>query len=130
MLFFSVIPGLEEYEPGVVPIYPTVDSMTIPYFTNNQPSLTKVKRDQLPLYGAYAFTSYKAQGKTFERAIMDVPDEHELYTGDHATAYVLFSRVRSLQGILLTKPLRAAQVNTCFDSELESSMGVLSQFEI
>ena len=56
------------------------------------------KRSQFPLVVAYAIICYASQGITKERVIID-------YTGNtkkHALFSVLFSRVKTLDGIFLS----------------------------
>ena len=59
-------------------------------------------RLQLPLKAAWAVTIHKSQGKTYDRAIID------LGSGAFAPGqtYVALSRLTSLDGLYLTRPLR------------------------
>lgn len=56
---------------------------------------------QYPLILAWAVTIHKAQGKTFERVIVDF----DRGTFAHGQAYVALSRCTSLSGLVLTQPL-------------------------
>lgn len=58
---------------------------------------------QYPLILAWAVTIHKAQGKTFDRVIVDF----DRGTFAHGQAYVALSRVTSLSGLVLTQPLLA-----------------------
>ena len=58
---------------------------------------------QYPLILAWAVTIHKAQGKTFDRVIVDF----DRGTFAHGQAYVALSRVTSLTGLVLTQPVVA-----------------------
>lgn len=58
---------------------------------------------QYPLILAWAVTIHKAQGKTFERIIVDF----DRGTFAHGQAYVALSRCTSLPGLVLTQPIEA-----------------------
>ncbi len=61
---------------------------------------------QFPLRLAWAVTIHKSQGKTYERAIID------LGSGAFAPGqtYVALSRLTSLEGLYLTRPLRPSDI--------------------
>lgn len=61
---------------------------------------------QLPLRPAWAVTIHKAQGKTFDRVVIDVGRG----TFAAGQAYVALSRCRSLQGITLARPLKRGHI--------------------
>jgi len=61
---------------------------------------------QFPLRLAFAVTIHKSQGKTFERAIIDVGRG----TFAPGQIYVALSRCTSLEGIVLRKPLRRQHI--------------------
>jgi ATP-dependent exoDNAse (exonuclease V) alpha subunit len=64
------------------------------------------KFKQLPVRLAWAVTIHKAQGKTFDRVIID------LGAGafESGQTYVALSRCRTLEGIILAKPLQPRDV--------------------
>ena len=91
------------------------------------PATRKLTRDivaeftQFPLRLAWAVTIHKSQGKTYDRAVID------LGSGAFAPGqtYVALSRLTSLDGLYLTRPLRptctsiaSTTVSACGDSNL------------
>ncbi len=66
---------------------------------------------QYPMMLAWAVTIHKSQGKTFDRVIIDFGRG----TFAHGQAYVALSRCTSLEGIVLTRPLRIQDILTDFD---------------
>lgn len=60
---------------------------------------------QLPLMLAWSITIHKAQGKTFDRVIIDLP-----HSFAHGQTYVALSRATSLSGIVLKRPLTSRHV--------------------
>jgi hypothetical protein len=59
----------------------------------------RVKHTQLPIAPGFAMTIHKSQGQTLERVIVDL----ESCSGTESP-YVMISRVRSLQGLLIMRP--------------------------
>ena len=62
---------------------------------------------QLPLLPGYAMTIHKAQGMTLDKAIID-RGNRGFFT--HGQGYVAISRVRKLEDLFLTQPLRLSDV--------------------
>ncbi|HUH65737.1 MAG TPA: AAA family ATPase [Syntrophales bacterium] len=61
---------------------------------------------QYPVRLAFAVTIHKSQGKTFERAVIDVGRG----TFAHGQMYVALSRCTTLDGIALVKPIRKTDI--------------------
>ncbi|MCX7943368.1 MAG: AAA family ATPase [Deltaproteobacteria bacterium] len=61
---------------------------------------------QYPVMLAWAITIHKSQGKTFERVIIDLGRG----TFAHGQLYVALSRCRSLDGIVLRKPIEKSHI--------------------
>ena len=61
---------------------------------------------QYPIKLAYAFTIHKAQGRTYDKVILDL-NSHIFAPGQ---LYVALSRAKSLQGLFLTKPITYSDI--------------------
>lgn len=64
--------------------------------------------EQFPVKLAWAVTIHKAQGKTFDRVIIDLGRG----AFEHGQTYVALSRCRTLEGIVLRQPLRQMDILT------------------
>ncbi|MBQ9361819.1 MAG: helix-turn-helix domain-containing protein [Bacteroidaceae bacterium] len=77
---------------------------------------------QYPLRLAWAITVHKSQGLTFDHAIVDIT-----YSFAHGQVYVALSRCRTLEGMVLTRPLELKAVitdpgvNAYIDKELKEA---------
>lgn len=77
---------------------------------------------QYPLRLAWAITVHKSQGLTFDHAVLDVTDSFT-----HGQTYVALSRCRTLEGMVLARPLSSsaiitdASVNAYIDRELQEA---------
>lgn len=77
---------------------------------------------QYPLRLAWAITVHKSQGLTFDHAVVDINDSFA-----HGQVYVALSRCRTLEGMVLSRPLQLssvitdASVNSFIDKELQEA---------
>jgi hypothetical protein len=62
---------------------------------------------QMPLKAAWAITIHKSQGLTFDRAIIDAQAAFA-----HGQVYVALSRCRTLEGLVLSTPIRPQGLTT------------------
>ena len=68
---------------------------------------------QYPIKLAWAVTIHKSQGQTFEKVIIDL----DRGSFAHGQTYVALSRVTSLEGLFLTRPIEISDI--IFDSNLK-----------
>ena len=78
------------------------------------------RTDQYPLKLGYAFTIHKSQGQTYNQIVLDL-HSHIFAPGQ---LYVALSRVRSLNGLFLTKPVSISDI--IVDQEVNDFLGRFS----
>lgn len=93
-------PELEDKEVAVLE-----DSVDLTFTHPHSGKKCTTHRHQLPLFPAFAIAVYKAQGLTFQMAVVDL----ESCLGIEA-AYVMVSRVRSIEGLMILRPFRGSKI--------------------
>lgn len=76
---------------------------------------------QYPLKTAWAITIHKSQGLTFDKVVIDAANSFS-----HGQVYVALSRCRTLEGVVLSTPIRFNSVRNdstvqCFTDEIEQN---------
>jgi ATP-dependent exoDNAse (exonuclease V) alpha subunit len=93
------IPGsnvnMHPLDKDVVPIFPTTSRFE---YTPTAGKMFWVSRTQLPLLPAYAFTDYKAQGRSLKKVIIDLNGAMPLQS-----VYVMLSRATSLSSMAVLR---------------------------
>jgi len=72
---------------------------------------------QFPVKPAWAITIHKSQGKTFDRVVIDLGKR----SFAHGQTYVAFSRCRTLDGIILKRPVRKNDI--LLNSDVQRFLG-------
>lgn len=106
-----------DLEEDVVPVFPEKVYFKYAPIINGKKVLKSVTREQLPLVPAYAYTDYKSQGKSLTHAIMDLESACSLQG-----VYVMLSRVRSMEGLLIMRPFSHAKICTRLSQELRDEL--------
>jgi len=106
------IPGCKLHAPGLAPeIVPILPSLTT--FTYKAGEMKfNVSRTQLPLLPAYAYTDYKAQGRSLAKVLVDLSTCRTLQS-----VYVMLSRAGSLQDIAIVRWFPPKKINQRLQEE-------------
>lgn len=107
----------DDLEEDIVPIFPETSYFKYVVNVNGEEVPKSVTRQQLPLVPAYAYTDYKSQGKSLTHAIVDLESAYSLQG-----VYVMLSRVRSLEGLLILRPFSVAKLCSRLSQELRNEL--------
>ena len=80
------------------------------------------QRIQLPLTPGFAFTDFKCQGQTLQKAVVDLGGG-----GTSTGIYVMLSRVQKLEDLLILRPFRENILNTPIPSALQAELKRLDE---
>ena len=105
---FEALPGLAF---GEFPIFPDRTSFQHNALNPSSSKKRSFSRTSFPLVPGYAMTGYCAQGQTFKRAILDLARPPGAAGGTDSDVYVLLSRLKTLDGLVLLRPF----AKTVFD---------------
>lgn len=107
----------DDLEEDIVPVFPETVHFKCTFNEGERKTAKSISRQQLPLIPAYAYTDYKSQGKSLTHAIVDIESAHSLQG-----IYVMLSRVRSLDGLLLLRPFSMAKLCVRLSQELRQEL--------
>lgn len=104
----GIVVGFDEFNKNPIVTFDTGKVVTIEPVDFEQKSVNNdgvLVRRQVPLKLAWAMTVHKSQGCTLSRAELMLSNAF-----DHGQVYVALSRVSSLEGLWLTKPINSKSV--------------------
>ena len=112
-------PGLYDGLPSNhVPIYPIKrECQYVHKVKGDQDIIRKFQRTQLPITPAFAFTEFKCQGATLNKAIIDLNGGH-----NGAGVYVMLSRVQRLKDMMILRSFNQSKLNLTVDSHLQAEL--------
>jgi len=101
-----------------VPVYPVKLKCKYTHKIEDGSSITRdFQRTQLPVTPAFAFTEFKCQGATLEKAIVDLNDGN-IKSG----VYVMLSRVQKLQDLMILRPFNRSKLDTTVETDLKEEL--------
>ena len=113
-----------------IPLFPREETFSInPKIPELGTRSVEIRRKQFPITPAYAFTAYKAQGKTLDKVIIDLsrPPTGSL---DSAYAYVSLSRSKTLSGIAILREFNEQILNMKYSLEYNAEIKRLNEIEL
>lgn len=116
-------------EPWELPIFPYTTSVTAEATVDGKKLRKTFSRKQFHLCLAFALTDYKVQGKSYERAIVDlVKPRHG--RNNINSLYVMLSRVKTLDGLRILRKFRFEDINLQLSKNYINEMRRLEQFVV
>ena len=107
----------------VVPIFPEWTSFVWKRKVGQEKNVS-VSRLQLPLLPSYAYTDYKSQGRSLDTAIVDPASASSLQG-----VYVMLSRLRALEGLVILRPFNSAKLEQRLSQELRKELKRLDELD-
>jgi hypothetical protein len=99
--------GYSGLPPNHVPIWPVKQTCVRSIRSRDGSKIQRrFQRYQLPLTPAFAFTDFKCQGRTLNKAVVDLAGG-----GTSTGMYVMLSRVQRLTDLLILRPFRESVLN-------------------
>ena len=122
--FIKSLHLFDEYgnEP-VIPLHPTTGNISIN--TELSRKTLNITRIQYPALPGYAITDYKAQGSTFQYAIVDFTSIHAA-----ASAYVMLSRLKARIGLCILNRFNISQINRPVTATTSKLLNVLNHLKV
>ena len=122
------IPGSGRVHPAaendVVPIFPETTTFSWSQRTQAGIEQHSVSRTQLPILPAYAYTDYKAQGRSLDAAVVDPKSAFSLQG-----VYVMLSRLRSMSGLAILRPFPENKLTQRLSQELRDELRRLDNLD-
>ncbi|KAH9855861.1 hypothetical protein C2E23DRAFT_704920, partial [Lenzites betulinus] len=113
-----------DLEDNIVPIFPENTRFKCTVSVGGKKAVKTVTRRQLPIIPAYAYTDYKSQGKSLTKAIVDIESAKSLQG-----IYVMLSRVRSLEGLIILRPFSVAKLCARLSQELRDELNRIDSLD-
>ena len=110
----EAVPGLGDHE---YPVLHECKDWSVRSKNKSSKRRLTIRRTQVPIQPAYAFTCHRAQGQTFSRVVIDL---QSCSTVD--AAYVMLSRATSLDGVRVLRPFDQSKITNPVPRELRSEL--------
>lgn len=115
----SCVVEVEDYSGDPLPHLPRhfvpclQDSVDIEFVHPYSKKKCRIRRTQVPLAPAFAITAHKSQGQTLSRVVIDLESSRSC-----ESAYVMVSRVTSLQGLIVLRPFDSKRISSRMNQHL------------